>query len=60
MGLFQHQGGGGGGVWEHRGGATVLIGGWHADLRVAVGLQVHGGDVTCFTIVSVKGKKDRI
>ena len=34
-----------------------LIGGYHADMRVFVGLQVHDGDVACFTIISVKNDK---
>lgn len=42
-----------------RGGGALMVG-RHADMRVVVGLQVHGGDVTCITIVSVKNKKNWI
>lgn len=48
-------------VWdlEWRGGAASLVWSIHADVRVVVGLQVHGGDVTCFTAVSVKENKNK-
>lgn len=45
VGLQQLQGGGDT--------ATIWMVGRHADMRVVVGLQVHGGDVTYFTIVAV-------
>lgn len=45
---------------ERGGVATILMVGCHADMRIIVGLQVHSGDVTCFTIVSVKKTKARM
>lgn len=47
---------GGGGNCELVGGGTRRVG-CHADMRVVVGLQEHGGDVTAFPFVSVEKPK---
>lgn len=45
-------------VWG--GGATIwIVCCCHADMRIVVGLQVHGRDVTYFTIVSVEKDKTK-
>lgn len=43
-----------------QGGASILMMGSHADMRVVAWLQVHGRDVTNFAVASVlKNKKTR-